>query len=264
MPDVVLTFTDHEKWKFYFQTQGATTRSLVAFRRARPFPGGQVKEYLTYRFTMSSMPTFGVACGVTVSKIVHPEVTHTFTVVCLLVDNILENKKYYVVPDEGDVERAKSKYEFAKYEMEKAWKFMEMCELNYENNIEDSNHYERDEDRPDPPADGFEPINGFEDEYQYAGQRDQTIDERLYFQNQAKAWKRATECARQKYVRLHERCFNWYNHWQQTLRAYRDGCPPGSASLCKRKRYCYDALIPVRRRSFHAKILAIRKDAILP
>jgi hypothetical protein len=89
MPDVVLTFTDHEKWKFYFQTQGATTRSLVAFRRARPFPGGQVKEYLTYRFTMSSMPTFGVACGVTVSKIVHPEVTHTFTVVCLLVDNIL-------------------------------------------------------------------------------------------------------------------------------------------------------------------------------
>jgi hypothetical protein len=259
MPKVVLTFKDCEKWEHYVVTQGAEVRSIITFRSARLNACEARTEYLTYWFMLPRMPTFDASYFPQVVEDDSP----SYKVTCLLVGNTLKNKRYWVVPDAGDVERARAKFEFARYDYEQSLKYLARCYLNLDNNLEDSDYFETKEDEPDPPVDG---IDG-EGEYVPAGDRVTRIAARQYFQGRVGVYIEAVKEGRYMRDTLRERCSNWENHWHQTLHGYRDGTPPGSISVTGRKRKrgnAYDALVAVPRRSFHAKILAIRKDAILP
>jgi hypothetical protein len=260
MPKVVLTFKDCEKWKHFVVTQGAEVRSIITFRSARLNACEAQTEYLTYWFMMPRMPTFDASYSPQVVEDDSP----SYKVTCLLVGNTLKNRRYWVVPDEGDVEKAKAKFEFARYDYEKSLEYVARCYFNLDNNLEESDYFEAREDEPDPPVGGM----GAEGVYMVAGTRDWRITERQYFQGRVGANIKVVKEARYKRDQLRERCTNWENHWLQTLRGCRDGTAPGSISFSegrkRRRGNAYDALVPVPRRSFHAKILAIRKDAILP
>ena len=260
MPKVVLTFKDREKWNHYVVTQGAEVRSIISFRSARLNACEARTEYLSYWFMMPRMPTFDASYF---PQVVEDD-SRSYRVTCLLVGNTLKNKKYWVVPDEGDVEKAKAKFEFARYDYKKSLEYLARCNLNLDNNLEDSDYFETREDEPDPPVAGM----GAEGVYMVAGARETRIAERQFFQGRVGACIKAVIEARYKRDQLRERCTNWEKHWLQTFCGCVYGTPPGSISFGaghKRKRgNAYDALVPVPRRSFHAKILATEKDAILP
>lgn len=268
MPQVVLSCSDHTKWKDYFVTQGVAARSVVTYRSARletsepRVPSLEYRprvESLEYRFTMASMPVFDSSfCARVV-----PDDSLLYKVVCRLVGHTVTKKKYWVLPDEGDVEKARAKFEFARYDYEQSLQLVARRYLNLDNSLEDSDYLETIEDEPDPPVDGIDE----DGQYMYAGDRAWRMGEQQYCQGRVATCIEAVKEGRYMRDTLRERCSNWENHWHQTLHGYRDGTPPGSISVTGRKRKrgnAYDALVAVPRRSFHAKILAIREDAILP
>ena len=205
MPQVVLAFNDCEQWKNYCATQGVEVRSTITLRSARLNANEARTEYLEYSFMMPGMPAVDASHFPRVVE----DGSHTYKITCLL------HKRYWIVPDEGDVEKAHAKFEFARYDYEKSLEDLARCNFNLDNNLEDSDYFETREDEPDPPVAGM----GAEGVYMVAGTRETRIAERQYFQGRVAAYIQDVGRAQYKCDTLRERCANWEKHSIRLMRS---------------------------------------------